>query len=94
MINGAVAFLIGLYLVLGLWNDSETDILTTISRQSGFIKWAGALLTLSYIYNSVDGKGGEVVKGLTIIALVAMVLGNGKAMFGEVEQIFKPSEKK
>lgn len=88
MINGAVAFLVGLFLIVGLWNDRSTDIIATIQRQSGFVKWAGALLTLSYIYNATDGKGGEVIKALTILALIAMVLGKGQAMFGEVEKLF------
>jgi len=91
VINGAVAVLIGLYLILALWRDNESAMIKTISEQSGFIKWAGALLTLGYLYSVFGGKGGEVVKGITIVALAAMILGNGDKMFKQMAEVFNPT---
>lgn len=92
MINGIVALFVGLYLLLVLWRGREGQMIALISEQVGFFKWAGALLTLAYIYNAVPGKTGDVVKGLTTLALIAMLLANGEKLFADVETLFKPDE--
>lgn len=87
MINGAVGFFIGIYLVLVLWRGQEGNLINLVSSQVGFFKWAGAILTLNYIYNMVGGKGGDIIKGLTINAMIAMVLLNSKNLFNETGKI-------
>lgn len=94
MINGVVALMVGFYLVLVLWNGKEGVMLKTISEQSGFLKWIGALLTAAYIYANVDGKTGEMIKSFIIIALAAMLLKNGEQMFGEFNKLFEPAPTK
>lgn len=87
MINGIIALMIGLYLILVLWRGNEGKMIATISEQAGFLKWAGALLTAAYIYANVDGKTGELVKSFIMIALAAMLLKNGEKLFGEFNKI-------
>ena len=93
MINGAVAVLVGLYLLLAVSNGNQGKMLATISDQTGFVKWAGALLTMGYLYSVVGGKGGEVIKAFVVLALAAMILDNGNRMFGQMQQVFKPTNK-
>lgn len=83
MINGIVALLLGLYLILAVSRGKSSDMLKTISEQSGFLKWGGSLLIVAYIYSNVDSKTGEIIKSLIAIALLAMVIGNGEKMFKE-----------
>lgn len=87
MINGVVALIIGLYLILAVYNDNDSDMIKTISEQTGFIKWAGALLVAAYIYSNVDNKSGEIIKSLIAISLLAMLLNNGGQMFKEFNKI-------
>ncbi len=49
MINGIVALLIGLYLILAVARGKSSDMLGVISEQAGFLKWGGALLVVAYI---------------------------------------------
>lgn len=93
MINGVVALLVGLYLILVVWNDKQSAMIKTISDNVGFLKWAGALLTAAYIYSQVDNKTGELIKALIVIALAAMVLTNGTQMFGEFNKLFGKESK-
>lgn len=90
MINGVIALMIGLYLILVVWQGNESRMIATISDQVGFLKWGGALLTAAYIYSNVDGKTGEIIKSFIIIALAAMLLKNGEKMFGEFDKLFAP----
>jgi hypothetical protein len=87
VINGVVALIIGLYLILAVYNDNDSDMIKTISEQTGFIKWAGALLVAAYIYSNVDNKSGEIIKSLIAISLLAMLLNNGGQMFKEFNKI-------
>lgn len=93
MINGVVAMLIGVWLILVVWNDNQGRMLATISDQVGFLKWIGALLTAAYIYANVSGKNGEIIKSLVIIALAAMLLKNGEQMFSEFNNAFSERQK-
>lgn len=93
MINGVVALLIGMWLIMVVWNGNESRMLATISDQVGFLKWIGALLTAAYIYANVDGKNGEIVKSFIMIALAAMLLKNGEQMFAEFNKAFSPAQK-
>lgn len=93
MINGVVAMLIGVWLILVVWNNNQGRMLATISGQVGFLKWIGALLTAAYIYANVDGKNGEIIKSFVIIALAAMLLNNGQQMFKEFNDLFAPQKK-
>lgn len=88
MINGVVASMVGIYLVLVLWRGREGQMIELISNQSGFWKWAGALLTVSYLYSSIGGKTGEILKMVIMTALFAMILLNGTKLFGQVTQVF------
>lgn len=94
MINGVVSLFVGIYLLLVLWNGKEGRMMQIISQQAGFFKWAGAILTLTYLYNVIGGRAGEIVKGLITLGLMAMILLNGEKLFGEVTAIFKPETKK
>ena len=87
MINGIVALLLGLYLILAVSRGKSIDMLKTISEQSGFLKWGGSLLIVAYIYSNVDSKTGEIIKSLIAIALLAMVIGNGERMFKEFNNL-------
>lgn len=89
MINGVIALMVGLYLILVVWRGNEGKMLATISQQSGFLAWGGALLTAAYIYSNVDGKTGELIKALIFLALAAMILKNGEQMFGELNKIME-----
>ena len=93
MINGVVALFIGLYLVLVLWRGNEGRMISVVSAQVGFFKWAGAILTLTYLYNAIGGKAGEIIRGLITLALIAMILLNGKALFAEVQKVFDTEPK-
>ena len=89
MINGIVALLIGLYLILAVARGKSSDMLGVISEQVGFLKWGGALLVVAYIYSNVDSKTGEIIKSLIAIALLAMVIGNGERMFKEFNNLLE-----
>lgn len=93
MINGVIALMIGFYLLAVMWGGQQGRMIALISDNAGFLKWIGALLTAAYIYANVDKKTGEVVQGLIVIALAAMILKNGEAMFAEFDKLMSGGTK-
>lgn len=81
MINGGVASLVALYLILVLYTGNENALLNEIKQETGFIKWIAALFILIFIYKLTGGKVGEIVRQITLVALAALFLSKGGDIF-------------
>lgn len=93
MVNGAVSLFVGVYLLAVLWGGNEGKLFSLVSEEKGFIKWAGALITLAYLSRISGGKLGELISSFGALALLALLLGNGEKIFGGFSDIYG-SEKK
>lgn len=94
MINGGIAGLIALYLILVVYNGRESELLEQIKTETGFIKWIAALFVLIMIYKLTGGKLGDIVKQIVLVALAALVLGKGEVIFKQMGTVFFPESKK
>ncbi len=92
MINGGVASLVAIYLILVLYSGNDDKLLQEIKQEVGFLKWVAALLVLMIVYTLAGGKTGEIVKQLTIVALGALLLGKGEAIFKDVASVMTPEK--
>lgn len=94
MINGGVAGLVALYLIMVLYQGNENELLARIKSEVGFVKWFAALLVLMLIYRLTGGKIGEIFKNLTLVALGALLLGKGETIFRQIGNSFLPDRSK
>lgn len=93
MLNGAVSLLIGFYLIAVLWNGNENKLYSTIKEESGFFKWIGAILILNYISRVAGDKAGGIINSLGLLALMALMLGQGDKIFAQFGELFGEQKK-
>lgn len=89
MINGAVAGLVGIYLLMVVWGGKEKDLFDLIKQETGFLKWAGAVITLSIIYNALPKREGEILRNIVMVGFLALGVGYGDKILSQVEEVFK-----
>lgn len=89
MVNGAVSLFVGVYLLAVLWGGNEGKLFSLVSEEKGFIKWAGAIITLTYLSRVSGGELGKLINSFGSLALLALLLANGEKIFGGFTSIYK-----
>lgn len=92
MLNGSAAGIIGVYLMLVLFNDKEDELLKMMTEETGFLRWAGALLALFFVFKMAGGKVGNIIQQLTMLALIALMLNKGEIIFKQIDETFTKKE--
>lgn len=92
MLNGLIAALIGVYLIMVAWGNQQSALFGLIREQTGFLKWLGAIITLAFLYNTLPRQEAELLRALAWLAFVALMIGYGERIIPQFTKLFAMGE--
>ena len=88
MVNSVVAGFIGIYLLMVAWGGQQSALYALVKEEVGFLKWAGAIITLSIIYNALPKHQADLLRNVVMLGFVAMLLKYGEKIIPQLTKLF------